>query len=181
MCRYAADLTGRNQFRKQEERRPPTEAIALSVQNASRALEFSEISFDVHDGEVLALVGTEGAGSEPLIRSFFGLERIHLGKIVYRGEDMTNISPGRAVAAGIGYVPRERKIEGIVEEMSVQENICLPLGGRLTRFGLFDFPAIARKTTELIAKLRIKTPDGSALCANAPSGARPSTLAMASG
>ncbi|MBN7808897.1 MULTISPECIES: sugar ABC transporter ATP-binding protein [Agrobacterium] len=157
-------------YYKQDERQPPAETVALSVQKASRALEFSEISFDVHNGEVLALVGTEGAGSEPLIRSFFGLERIHLGKIVYRGEDLTNTSPGRAVAAGIGYVPRERKIEGIVEEMSVQENICLPLGGRLTRFGLFDFGSIAQKTSELIAKLRIKTPDGSALCANLSGG-----------
>ncbi|BCP55218.1 ABC transporter ATP-binding protein [Kaistia sp. 32K] len=157
-------------YYKQDERRPPSDTVALSVQNVSRALDFSEVSFDVHDGEVLALVGTEGAGSEPLIRSFFGLERVHLGKVVYRGEDLTNTASGRAVAAGIGYVPRERKIEGIVEEMSVQENICLPLGGRLTRFGLFDFRAIARKTSELIAKLRIKTPDGSALCANLSGG-----------
>lgn len=157
-------------YYKQDERRPHAETVALSVQDVSRALEFSKISFDVHDGEVLALVGTEGAGSEPLIRSIFGLERVHLGKIVYRGQDLTNTSPGRAVAAGIGYVPRERKFEGIVEEMSVQENICLPLGGRLTRFGLFDFRAIAEKTSGLIAKLRIKTPDGSALCANLSGG-----------
>ncbi|PDT50138.1 ABC transporter ATP-binding protein [Sinorhizobium fredii] len=157
-------------YYKQDESRPPSKTVALSVQKASKALAFSQISFDVHEGEVLALVGTEGAGSEPLIRSFFGLERIHLGKVSYRGEDITNILPGKAVAAGIGYVPRERKIEGIVEDMSVQENICLPLGGRLTRFGLFDFPAIAKKTNELIAKLRIKTPDGSALCANLSGG-----------
>ncbi len=157
-------------YYRQDHRCAPSQSVALSVQNVSKALAFSQISFDLRDGEVLALVGTAGAGSEPLIRSLFGLEFVHLGKIIYRGADITNSSPGKAVAAGIGYVPRERKIEGIIEGMSVQENICLPLGGRLAHFGLFSFSEIVRKTAELIIKLRIKTPDQSALCANLSGG-----------
>lgn len=157
-------------YYKQEERQRPEKQIALKVRGLTKAGAFEDISFDLNQGEVAALVGTEGAGSEPLIRSLFGLEKVERGTIELNGIDLTNVLTDRSVAAGVGYVPRERKIEGIVEEMSVQENIFLPLARQATRFGLFDFSRMAKKTNELMGKLRIKAPDRSTPCVNLSGG-----------
>ncbi|WP_413987997.1 sugar ABC transporter ATP-binding protein [Labrys okinawensis] len=157
-------------YYKEDERKPFLPEVALSAKGLARARAFSGIDLDLHVGEVLALVGTEGAGSEALIRSFFGLEKVHLGTMTYKGENLRFASPSKAVALGLGYVPRERKVEGIVEEMTVEENICLAHLGSMSRFGILKFGEIGRATRELISKMRIKTPDGATLCANLSGG-----------
>lgn len=157
-------------YYRQSDRRPVGTGTVLTVKGVSKGRELSDISFDLREGEVLALVGTEGSGAEPLIRAIFGLERITAGSILCGGTQIANTSPGRAVASGIGYVPRERKIEGIVEAMSVIENICLPVRHRMTRMGLLNFPRMTHATKALIGKLRIRTPSGASSCANLSGG-----------
>jgi ribose transport system ATP-binding protein len=157
-------------YYKQDKRQQPSPEIALKVAGLTRSPAFRDISFDLRRGEVLALVGTEGAGAEHLVRSLFGLEKVERGTITLNGTELANVPTDRVVEAGIGYVPRERKIEGLVEEMSVEENIYLPLARVATRFGLFDFSRMATRTRELMAKLRIKAPDRSTPCVNLSGG-----------
>ncbi len=157
-------------YYKQADRAAPSDAVALAVRGLSRRAAFTDVDLDLRNGEVLALVGIEGSGSEPLIRSLFGLEGVDAGTIHYQGRPVGHRAPSEAVASGIGYVPRERKIEGVVEGMSVLENICLPNGMAMTRFGVFDFRRMARVTRSLIGKLRIKTPGGSTPCINLSGG-----------
>jgi ribose transport system ATP-binding protein len=157
-------------YYKQDQRREPSGEVTIKVDRLTKTDVFENISFALRRGEVLAFVGTEGAGSEPLVRSLYGLETVDGGSIEMNGASLTHLTTDKAVTAGIGYVPRERKIEGIVEGMTVEENIFLPLAREATRFGLFDFRKMARTTAELIGKLRIKAPGGTTPTRNLSGG-----------
>jgi ribose transport system ATP-binding protein len=157
-------------YYKEQDRKPYSDQIVMQAQNLSHASSYSGINFSLHAGEVLALAGTEGAGIEPLIRSLFGLEAIGGGTLHCLGADMRAARARAKAKLGLGYVPRERKTEGIIEEMTVQENIALAAMRKLTRWGLFDFARMRKVTSNLIARMRIKTPDGHVLCAHLSGG-----------
>ena len=133
-------------YYKQDQRLAPSSDVVVKVDRLTKRGAFEDVSFSVRRGEVLAFVGTEGSGAEPLVRSMFGLETVDGGSIELNGAAIGNTPTDHAVGAGVGYVPRERKIEGIVEAMTVQENIFLPLASECTRFGFFNFARMARTT-----------------------------------
>ena len=79
-------------------------------------------------GEVLCLVGTEGSGREAILRTIFGLETpTRPAAVTLKGQVVGTRSTRRPVASssGVGYIPRERKVEGIVAGMNVYENMTL--------------------------------------------------------
>jgi len=157
-------------YYKQDHRLAPSSDVVVKVDRLTKRGAFEDVSFSVRRGEVLAFVGAEGSGAEPLVRSMFGLETVDGGSVELNGTALGNTPTDHAVAAGVGYVPRERKIEGIVEAMTVQENIFLPLAGECTRFGFFNFARMAQTTAALIDKLRIKAPSGATPCVNLSGG-----------
>eukprot|EP01037_Dinobryon_pediforme_P023481 gene23481-24946_t len=112
------------------------------------------------------MVGTEGSGSEAIMRTIFGLESPHLGSISIKGEKQFRHTAPESVALGLAYVPRERKVEGIVGAMSLYENITLSQLDHFSRYGIIDTPAERRTAADWVAKLSIKTPSVDADCAN---------------
>jgi len=142
----------------------------LEVQGISRALSYNNISFDLHPGEVLALVGTEGSGTEEIMRTVFGMLRPHLGKIRVGGQPFDSFSPANAVEHGIAYVPRERKVEGIAAGMNVFENITLPQLGKYSRFGLLRSGEERVLARDWIRKLSIKASSEDADCGRLSGG-----------
>lgn len=157
-------------YYRDSDRQPAGKDVILRIDALSKENAFKNVSLDLHMGEVVALVGTEGAGTEPLIRAIFGLEKVDRGSITFDGRDLTNGVPDHAVAAGIGYVPRERKIEGIIEQMTIEENVVLPNLRNMTRFGLLDFRNIREATRHLFGPLRIKAQSRHTLCRNLSGG-----------
>ena len=89
-------------------------AVLARFEGVSHTGKFRDISFDLHAGEVLCLVGTEGSGREAVLRVLFGMDAPTSGTVTIKGETVTSFSARAGVAAGIGYLPRERKVEGIV-------------------------------------------------------------------
>ncbi|MDB5556112.1 MAG: ribose transporter, ATP-binding protein [Rhizobium sp.] len=142
----------------------------LEVQGISRALSYNNISFDLHPGEVLALVGTEGSGAEEIMRTVFGMIKPHLGKIRVGGQPFDSFSPANAVEHGIAYVPRERKVEGIAAGMNVYENITLPQLGKYSSFGLLRSGEERVLAREWIKKLSIKASSEDADCGRLSGG-----------
>ena len=164
-----ASMVGRainTEYYRQDERRPfDRETRLLSVQEASVAGKFQDISFDLHPGEVLCLVGTEGAGREAIVRSIFGMHHLNDGKITYFDDPGMKVnSPHSAVANHIGYMPRERKIEGIFASMSVAENMTSSQLSAYAQFGLLKKADELELATEWIKKLSIKTPSARTDC-----------------
>mgnify|MGYP000322990715 CR=1 FL=1 len=96
----------------------------------------SDISLTLHAGEVLCLVGTEGSGREAILRTIYGMRTPLTGTVTIKGQEITRFTPRNAVERGVGYVPRERKIEGIVAGMNVYENMTLSQLGRHSSAGV---------------------------------------------
>ena len=103
---------------------------AIAVRNLSRAGHYSGITFEAYPGQIVALVGSNGAGCGPLMRALFGAEGFDSGTLEVGGKRVSGWSIGRAVKAGMAYVPAERKVEGMVGGFSAAQNIALVHRGK---------------------------------------------------
>lgn len=144
-----------------EQRQKPYDAsqVLLSVTDIGIQGKYTDISFDLHAGEVLCLVGTEGSGREAILRTVFGMERPDRGSVAIKGKQVRKFSPQNGVANGIGYLPRERKVEGIVNGMNVYENMTLSQLPRYSQNGVLKIKDEKALAEAQVRKLSIKTPD----------------------
>ncbi|MEV4734719.1 sugar ABC transporter ATP-binding protein [Saccharopolyspora sp. NPDC049426] len=101
------------------------ESPVLEAEGLTRQGAFSDVSFTVHEGEVLALVGTNGSGCEELSRAVFGAAELDSGRAVLDGKLLRGSGPRSAVRSGIGYVPSDRHSEGVIGGATVAENLTL--------------------------------------------------------
>lgn len=120
---------------------------------------FRDVDLDVRPGEVLGIAGVQGAGREELSRVLFGVDSYDSGEIRLFGKRARLSSPVRAVQAGIGYVPAERRIEGIAQGLSVKENILLADSRSVSRGPFLDARLVKELVLHWIARLNIRTPN----------------------
>jgi branched-chain amino acid transport system ATP-binding protein len=97
------------------------ESLQVSIQNVEA---LRGLSLVVPDGAMVGLVGRNGAGKTTLMRSVMGHLPVRSGRIVFDGQDLGALPPHRRAALGIGYMPEDR---GLVPELTVEENILLPV------------------------------------------------------
>ena len=100
-------------------------APAIEIRNLTRKGHYNDVSLAAYPGQIVAVVGSNGAGCGSLIRAMFGAETYDSGSIEVGGRGITGWSIGRAVKAGLAYVPAERKVEGMVGGFSAARNIAL--------------------------------------------------------
>jgi rhamnose transport system ATP-binding protein len=110
--------------------------VVLDVAHLTREGVFVDISFQVAAGEVVALAGLVGAGRSEVARAVFGIDRYDAGSVAIQGRTLRRGSPTAAMDAGIGFVPEDRRQNGLVMEMSTARNIALASLGRLRTGGL---------------------------------------------
>ena len=132
--------------------------VALEVKNLTRKGAFEDISFQLHEGEVLGLSGLIGAGRSEVMRCIFGLDKPDSGEIYLYGEPVKITSPKGAIARKIAFVTEDRRGEGIVPKMGVGDNITLPMLKNLCRFGWIDRKREAEIAESFVRQLAIKTP-----------------------
>jgi ribose transport system ATP-binding protein len=118
-----------------------------------------EVSLTVCRGEIVGLAGLLGAGRTELARLVFGADRPSSGRVVVGGRDVTPKTPRHAIAAGIGFLPEDRKRHGLVLMRSVRENIGLPNLGRWSRAGVVSGRTEREAAERWVTELRIKTPN----------------------
>jgi rhamnose transport system ATP-binding protein len=133
----------------------PGEAV-LIVERLTREGVFTDISLTVRAGEIVALAGLVGSGRSEVARSVFGIDRYDAGSVTVRGQDLRRASPTNAMAAGIGFVPEDRRQQGLVMDMSVQQNVALASLGRLRSGGLIRASAERAMAADWAARLKIK-------------------------
>ncbi|HHY46420.1 MAG TPA: ATP-binding cassette domain-containing protein [Firmicutes bacterium] len=136
----------------------PVAEEVLRVEHLTRYGAFRDISFSVRRGEVLGLAGLMGAGRTEVVRCIFGLDRPDEGRILINGREVHITSPREAIAAGIGLVPEDRRREGFVPLMSVQQNLALPSLPEMNRAGWVDRQKEESLAVRYISGLNIKTP-----------------------
>jgi rhamnose transport system ATP-binding protein len=116
-------------------RAAPGEPV-LVVQRLTREGVFTDISLEVRAGEIVALAGLVGSGRSEVARAVFGIDSYDAGRVLMGGRGLRHASPTAAMAAGIGFVPEDRRQQGLVMDMSVQQNMALASLRRLRRGGL---------------------------------------------
>jgi len=133
----------------------PGEAV-LTVDRLTSEGVFTDISFTVRSGEVVALAGLVGSGRSEIARAIFGIDRYDAGAVTVRGQDLRRASLTAAMAAGIGFVPEDRRQQGLVMDMSVQQNVALASLGRLAKGGLIRSSAERALASDWAVRLKIK-------------------------
>ena len=120
MVGHESHATARNRETIPEGSRP-----AVEVSGLTRRGKYREVSIAAHAGRILAILGTSGSGRESLVRALFGAEKFDSGSISVSGRSVGDWTIPRAVAAGLGYVPAERKVEGMVGGFSAARNLTM--------------------------------------------------------
>jgi ribose transport system ATP-binding protein len=124
-------------------------ALLLSVSGFTRGKEFSDVSFDLRAGEIVGFAGLIGAGRTELARAIFGATRIDSGEILLQGQPVRPFAhPRRALSRGVAYLSEDRKGEGLLLQLSIRENMSLPLLKKISRALFVD----ARRERELVEK-----------------------------
>jgi rhamnose transport system ATP-binding protein len=157
----ANDLVRAMVGRELAERPPETVGAApgepmLTVDRLTREGVFTDISFTVRSGEIVALAGLVGAGRSEVARAVFGIDRYDAGEVTVRGRRLKKASPTSAMAAGIGFVPEDRRQQGLVMDMSVQQNVALASLDTLRKGGLIRASAERAMAADWAARLAIK-------------------------
>jgi ribose transport system ATP-binding protein len=116
-----------------------------------------DVSLDVRAGEVVGMAGLLGSGRSETARAIFGADPVGSGELVVAGEPVRFRSPRDAIGHKIGFLSEDRKLEGIIPEMTVRENMTLALLPHLTRHGIVNAKAQQEVVERFIARLGIKT------------------------
>lgn len=116
-------------------------------------------SFKLHRGEVLGFSGLVGAGRTELMRAIIGADTMKSGRIVMEGKEIHNHSPHEAMEHGIVLVPEDRKLQGILSNLSISDNINISmLDVNANKLGFVSRDKEAKLAEDGIRDFRIKTP-----------------------
>ncbi|WP_394186111.1 sugar ABC transporter ATP-binding protein [Metabacillus halosaccharovorans] len=140
------------------ERPYSTEAPPVfEVKNLNAGNKVQNISLKIQPGEILGIAGLMGSGRTELVRTLFGIDPIDSGEIYVDGVKQSIKSPTDAIDAGIALIPEDRRVQGLVLEHSVRDNMILPILPKVNK-GLFvDSKKSNEISNELVRKLNIKT------------------------
>lgn len=134
--------------------------VVLDVQGLGRAGVFGDISFTVRSGEIVGLSGLVGAGRTEIARAIFGIDNYDTGSVTFLGQPLRPRDPMAAIEAGIGFVPEDRRKQGLVMELSVTRNAALTLRHALARFGFISDSREHREAAVWTKLLQVKgSPD----------------------
>ena len=130
----AALMVGRSvQLRVSKEQARPGEVRLkvsdLTVPGERGGTVVDDLSFDVHGGEILGIAGVQGNGQTDLCEALMGL-RPSTGSVLLDGRDIGHLTTKERLRAGIGYIPEDRKEDGLVSDFSVAENLILDVYDR---------------------------------------------------
>jgi monosaccharide-transporting ATPase len=128
----------------------------LDVQGLADGSHVKDVGFSVRSGEIVGFAGLLGAGRTETAKLVFGANSPSAGKMEFDGHAFAPGSPAEAIAVGIGFCTEDRKIEGIVPDLSIAENMMLALMPKLARAGIVDEKKQAQIVDGLIESLTIK-------------------------
>jgi rhamnose transport system ATP-binding protein len=128
----------------------------LEVHRLTREGVFFDVSFQVRAGEIVALAGLVGAGRSEVARAIFGIDRADAGHVEVSGRRIPAGRPLAAMRAGIAFVPEDRRMQGLVMDLSTARNATLTRMRALTRLGLIRAGAENRLAREWADRLKLR-------------------------
>ncbi|WP_433013491.1 sugar ABC transporter ATP-binding protein [Kribbella sp. CA-294648] len=131
-------------------------AVVLSVAGLTRDPVFTDVSFEVRAGEIVALAGLVGSGRSEVVQSIFGVDPRDAGTVKVAGKTLKPASPRAAMAAGVALVPEDRRQQGLVMELSIERNVTLPRSRALSQLGFLTGSSERRSAQEWTKRLKTK-------------------------
>jgi ribose transport system ATP-binding protein/rhamnose transport system ATP-binding protein len=133
-----------------------TKTPVLKVTNLRRTAGGPAIDFELHEGEILGIGGLLGSGRSELLLSVFGADPIAEGEIEVAGKRVQARGPRTMMSAGIGLLTEDRKVLGILPELSIRENVTIASLRRGSRGGLLPGKEQAEEADRLLDSLRLR-------------------------
>jgi ABC-type uncharacterized transport system ATPase subunit len=130
----------------------------LSVIDARDQYVVKDVDFEVRAGEILAIAGVQGNGQTELTEAILGLQARVQGSIVLDGVELVGKSVRRVLDAGVGFVPEDRKEDGLVAEFTIAENLMLDrsAGGPFVSIGTLRLGDLAEFAEEKVAEFDVR-------------------------
>jgi ABC-type uncharacterized transport system ATPase subunit len=130
----------------------------LSVIDAQDQIVVNSVSFDVHAGEILAIAGVQGNGQTELTEAILGLQHRVDGEILLDGKSIVGRNVRQVLNAGVGFVPEDRKEDGLVAEFTIAENLMLDRSDKapFVRGGTLQLAYLAEFSEEKVVEFDIR-------------------------
>jgi len=132
----------------------------LSVHDATGIVHVDDVSFTVRAGEVLAVAGVQGNGQTELTEALLGLQPHVTGSARLDGQELVGRTVRKVLDAGVGFVPEDRQVDGLVGTFSIAENLMLDrsFGGQFTRRGSLRLDALRTFAKEKLRQYDVRAP-----------------------
>lgn len=131
--------------------------IVIDAKELGHTGSINPFNLKIHKGEVIGLSGLLGSGRSELARAIYGADKPDQGELYYKGEKLQVGTPLDAMKAGMAYLPENRKEEGIIEDLSVRENIIIALQAKRGMFKMINRKEQEEFADKFIDLLNIKT------------------------
>ncbi len=152
------------EYYRENRQQPPRDEILVEARGLGLGDTYRNIDLTIRAGEIVGIAGVVGSGREELIRTVGGYIPQSAGTLSIAGEAVRFSSPEQAIRKGIGSIPRERRVEGLVMFLSIAENITLADLSSVMRYGAISYAKERALATDWIRRLRIKAPGPDVAC-----------------
>jgi ABC-type sugar transport system ATPase subunit len=133
--------------------------VVLKVESLSKPGIFHDISFELRKGEILGFSGLVGSRRTDVVRSIFGADSGSTGKISIKGKGVVIGSPRIAMKYGLGLIPEDRKTEGVIRNLSNEDNIGIACMNKFTAGGIINHRKKRDNCRDFIRKINVNPPD----------------------
>ncbi|MFZ0503670.1 MAG: sugar ABC transporter ATP-binding protein [Chthoniobacterales bacterium] len=158
------------EYYREARQREPAQNLAMQAESLAVNGAYRNVDFTLRAGEILGIAGVIGSGREALTRTLFGFLPHSAGKLTVAGKPVRLTSPDQAAALGIGYIPRERRVEGLVLTLPIVPNITLASLATVMKGGAIQSAKERKLAESWVEKLHVRTPNVDALCLNLSGG-----------
>ena len=128
----------------------------LRLSGLTKWSAFEGVDLSLERGEIVGLAGLRGSGRTELMKAIAGIDPPDEGSMVFKGEGCFFSAPDQALAAGIGYLPEERELEGLIRGFSIRDNITLNCLREMSSHGVVDDKGCRRLSEEIFRAVECK-------------------------
>ena len=126
------------------------------VEGLSKVGYYKDISFTLHEGEILAMTGLVGAGRTEICQGIMGIEKVDSGTVYLNGEPLKIKCVQDAMDAGIGYLPEDRQKQGLILDWSLADNVTLATLEKFSHLSVLNRRKERAKAKELLEEVKTK-------------------------
>ncbi|NTF59520.1 sugar ABC transporter ATP-binding protein [Agrobacterium rhizogenes] len=130
--------------------------IRLQLNKGGHGVRVREVELSLREGEITGLAGLLGSGRTETARILFGVDKLERGSLLFEGQPRHYSEPAAAIVDGIGLVSEDRKVDGIIPDMSIRDNMTLALLPKLKKNGVVDRARQDEIVAHFIKSLGIK-------------------------